>query len=189
MGVSGNAPAAPEDCYGYSVPDSLQFSDSVRISSELKAKLDTATESDLIGLSFGLLPFPEYQIPDSCHNVYCPGAYDTTASHFYKIWNQKLFTDYEIFSSPFTLQRVTPEQVGVSYRYNLLFARKSTILAFSKECYLRGVGSSYVLASALIPQRIGSPQAAKSRFDALGRNPNTQRIPLNLLSTPTFTPR
>jgi hypothetical protein len=188
IGTACNAPAATQDCYGYSVPDSLYTIDSVRVSGELKSRLDTVSGAKLLDLSFGFLLFKEDSIPDSCHDVFCSG-YDTLAGHFYKIWNKTLFTDYEIFSSPDTLHRVTPEQVGAGGDYNHLFASKPTILAFSKECYIRGVGSSYASASALIQKRIRSPKAAGSQFDALGRNPESRHTPPNPLPTPTFTPR
>ncbi len=102
-------------------------------------------------------------------------------------WNQKIFTDYQIFETPDTLHRRNPGS-PFSNEYNLLWATRSTILALNQECYIKELGQSYALAGSVHSDEGASLPSGASRliFNVNGRRLNVPMIPYRPGFTPTY---
>jgi hypothetical protein len=177
--VAASERAVERDCYGYPVTDTAE------IIWDLQERLDTISGSALQDMYIWFWTVESDPVPDSCRVVYCPGVYDTLPQHYYKTWSYRLFTDHELFDPRDTLHPVVPGQLEIMPDYNGLLARKSTILALSKECYVRRLNHSFILVPLLKPNpKYQSTNPGIYRFDALGRSPDTRIKQLR----PRFTP-
>jgi|GEM_PF-4013647 len=182
-GAAGNSRAEPRDCNGFTVTDSVEFDPN------LQWRLDTASDAKLFEI-YIRFQSRDPVMPDSCHLVYCPDVDYTYMGRLFKTWSQRLFTDYEIFAPRDTLHRLMPDELEASAGYNHIWARKSTILALSKECYIWQVSMAQYLASTRPSASISPSEKANSHVDALGRKPDSRELSIGAkISTPAFAPK
>jgi hypothetical protein len=175
-GVATGEPTSVRDCYGYSVSDSAQIRD------ELQKQLDTVSDMKLIYFSIEFWTVPD-QSPDSCRIVSCPGENDTLPGHYYRTWSQRFFTDHESYDYRDTIHPLVPGNIEVMPGYAMLLARKSTLLALSKECYAERMHPPLILVPVRKPNpKLRAAQRLGGQFDALGRKPES----LSKLMNPSF---
>jgi hypothetical protein len=180
--VAASESTVVRDCDGYPVADTAE------VLRDMQERLDTISSSALQDIYIGFWTVQSHPVPDSCRVVFCPGVYDTLPQHYYKTWSHRLFTDHELFDRFDTLHPVVPGQLEIMPDYNGLLARKSTILALYKECYVRALAPGFVLVPVQKPNaKLPSTKTPVHRFDALGRTPESRSKPLKLrLSPPTY---
>ncbi len=164
------------------------MADTAEISLELQRNLDTVTSPYIRFTITFWDPSANQTMPDSCRNVHCSDVDYTLAHRYWVAWDQKLFTDYEVFNylgdalhrlNPSdSLQRLHPGD-RADFNYVDLWGTKATTQGIRKECYIKSMGITNggwvgVFAPSIISRlRVLS----NSLFDIKGRQIHYSRIP------------